>query len=168
MTRIAIVRYDQNRPGGPVGNHVALEGMENDIIARIRKAYGEEPVAVGFKSRGGMLLDSGGIVLLDQPKLRCRLSGYGVYYKLEHAPYIAKYLEERIADMERRRVYGGRECVTVYQRFWITVLPLEDAQAVLRHLKKNATRGFVVGDQRRAELAADPHFHIPDKTPAEA
>lgn len=169
MTRVALVRYDQNKKGERVGNHVTLEGLEQGIVERIRTTYKEEPKGVEFRRHGGVFLDSGGIVMLDQPRLRCRLKGYGVYYKLEHAPYLADYLEQRINDVERRRIYGGRECVTIYMRFWIAVLPLEDAQRVLRHMRRNAQRGFVVGDQRLAELAgSSPHVHIPGKTPAEA
>lgn len=167
MTRVALVRYNQNGKEH-VTNHATLEGLEGDLVERIKRTYGHEPESITYKARGGLWLDTGGMALVDQPVLVCRLKGYAVRYKLEHAPYLALNLRERIDDLSRRRTYGGRECVTIYMRFWIVVLPLEDALKVLAHLKKNSARGLVVGDQRRAELALLPDVHIPDKRPVQA
>lgn len=165
--RIAHIRYDQSGKEC-VTNHATLEGLEGDVIERIRRAYGHEPQDVTYKARGGLWLDTGGMVMVDQPVMVCRLDGYSVRYKLEHAPYIAMALEERIADTGRRRVYGDQECVTFYMRYWIAVFPLKDARRVLRLAKRHAARGFEVGRVRRAELAACPDIHVEGITPGEA
>lgn len=165
--RIAHVRYDQSGKEH-VTNHATLEGLETDLIERIRRVYGHEPQSVTYKTHGGLWLDTGGIVMTDQPVMVCRLKGYAVRYKLEHAPYLALELKQRIDDLTRRRTYGDRTCVTFYMRFWIVVFPLEDALRVLRHLEKNAPRGLAVGQARLAELAVTPGIHIPGAKVGEA
>mgnify|MGYP001559007157 CR=1 FL=1 len=166
--RVVLVRYPAVEAGEErVTDHVTLAELADDLVRRIETTYGKSPEKV-VPSRHGMRLDTGGMMMMDQPWVRCPLRGYGVYYKLEHAPTLAGAMIQRIEDVGRRRVYGGVPCVTFYMRYWIAVLPLTDAQTVLRSLKRNALRGFQVGDQRRAELALSPHLHIPGKTPAVA
>jgi hypothetical protein len=162
---IAFIQYSQ-APREAIKNHLTIEGVADGIVERIRTTYGSEPTSVTIYKRLGILLDTGGMVMLDQPKLRCRLKGYSVYYKLEHAHHLAYIVERCVNNLERRRVYDGRECVSIYTDR-VVVLPLEDAMTVLRHLKRNATRGFVKHDQKLAELAASPHVYIPGKSPLE-
>ncbi len=149
---VAFLRFAHESGKPHITSHACPVALAGDVAARLLREYGEEPTSVTY--RHGVWLDADGCVLLDQPTIRVRLRGYSVCFKYEHAPYLAINLAKRLEDTGRRRVYGGRECVTVYQQFSIAVIPVDDARVVLRALKRHSLGGLKVGMERKAELAA--------------
>lgn len=152
-----LVQFGRTGEDKRVSSHIAPRDLIDDVVARIAREYGAHPTK--RHARQGIYLDAGGMVMMDQPSIRVRLPGYCVNFKLEHAPYLASYLRQRLDDESRARTFGGKDCVTIYMRYVIAVIPRTDAEKVLAALKKHSDAGLRVGQARRAELVACGAIH---------
>lgn len=149
-------------------NHVCPLRLGADVEKRIKDTYGFEPKK-REEGRFPIFLDAGGMVFTDFPYIKVRLTGYSVKYKLEHAAVLYPFVEERLNDMKRRRTFDYTECVTIYTRFWILVLPVEDVKKILRSLKKHALEAAIRAEARILELkASSQHVLIPRPPAAES
>ena len=165
-TVIALTYPEDDGSGmGRVQNHICPLPLGAGVEKRIKDTYGQEPKK-REEGRFPIFLDAGGMVFRDFPFVKVRLKGYSVKYKLEHAAVLYGPVADRLNDLTRRRTYGGRECVTIYTRFWILVLPVEDVKTILRSLKKHALESATRAEARMLGLrASSQHVHI-ERPPA--
>jgi len=156
---------DQNDGRGRCSNHICPIGLGADVEKRVKDTYGFEP-RKREEGRFPIFLDAGGMIFRDFPYVKVRLKGYSVKYKLEHAAVLYGSVEDRLNDLTRRRTYGGRECVTIYTRFWILVLPTEDVKVILRSLKKHALESATRAEARILDLKASSQHVLIKRPPA--
>lgn len=156
---------DDGSGRGRVQNHICPLPLGADVEKRIKDTYGFEPKK-REEGRFPIFLDAGGMVFTDFPYIRVRCRGFSVKYKLEHAAVLYGPVEDRLNDLTRRRTYGGRECVTIYTRFWILVLPVEDVKTILRSLKKHALESATRAEARILDLKASSQHVLIERPPA--
>ena len=157
------IKYAVDEHGNGVKNHCCPVEFEEDLVARIKSAYGEEPMSIERLRGSPLTLDSGGVILGKMGWVRHQFSRYSVRCREEHALLYAGYLERRIADTERHRKYAGVLCVTLYQAFWSPVIPVRHARKLVEALKKDGVANHTRATGILAGLAAEnpEHIHIP-------
>lgn len=155
------IKYAVDETGYGARNHCCAVEFEADLIARIKSAYGYEPVEVERLRGHSLWLDSGGVVLRQMGWVRHRFRRYSVRCREEHALLYAGELVRRLEDTERHRVYAGELCLTLYQRFWSPVIPVAHARKLVDILKRDGVANHTRATSLLAAVgASSPHIDV--------